>query len=153
MCKYNNYMLILEYFKKEGDITWVRPEFDEIFGKLYNKNGRSKRLTRTDYFTWDDGVIPFSLSESYSGSYTANVRAFSDLIGLCFTAHDRSVILSALSHYEERTCLRFKERTDETDYLKIYQGAGYVKLGRNNTDKISIINSGGYTSTIRHYEV
>lgn len=39
-------------------------------------------------------------------------------------ARDRDIILSALSHYEEKTCLRFYEQTDEPDYLVFFRGAG-----------------------------
>ena len=51
-----------EYFEKKGDITWLKPEFREKF----DHSRRSKRLTKTDIELWEDGIIPYSFSSSYS---------------------------------------------------------------------------------------
>lgn len=63
---FNHLMLfsIVEYFEKKGDITRVKPEFDEKFGHVK----RSKRLTRTDVVRWEDGRIPYTIDQSYSGT-------------------------------------------------------------------------------------
>lgn len=37
-------------------------------------------------------------------------------------------VVRALSHYEDHTCLRFREQTDEEDYVEFEKGFGYVEL-------------------------
>ena len=46
---------------------------------------------------------------------------FPDLV-----VEDIERVVEALSHYEEHTCLRFRERTDEQDYIEFEKGLGYA---------------------------
>lgn len=39
-------------------------------------------------------------------------------------AHEIDEIVRAMSHYEENTCLRFKQRMSERDYIEFYKGVG-----------------------------
>ena len=42
------------------------------------------------------------------------------------TASERATIIKAMDHLESKTCIRFRERTDERDFIEIYPGGGYV---------------------------
>ena len=39
----------------------------------------------------------------------------------------KAVILSAMKEWEESSCLKFVQRTDEADYLEFFQGSGSVQ--------------------------
>ena len=56
----------VEYFKHEADITYVMPEFYEKFG---HEEERFKRLTTTSVARWENGIVPYVMSESYPGTY------------------------------------------------------------------------------------
>lgn len=45
-------------------------------------------------------------------------------------------VVKAMSHYEENTCLRFKERTDEENYVEYEKGLGYVTLKLKITSSV-----------------
>ena len=55
----------VEYFKHEADITYVMPEFYEKFG---HEEERFKRLTSTTAAKWENGIVPYAMAESYSGT-------------------------------------------------------------------------------------
>ena len=41
-----------------------------------------------------------------------------------YTEKERTVILNAMDHWENNTCIRFVPRTTERDYISIYPGSG-----------------------------
>ena len=55
----------VEYFEKVGDMTFVKPEFEEKFGVP-----RSKRLTKTTIRLWEGGLVHFQISTEYTGKQT-----------------------------------------------------------------------------------
>lgn len=48
------------------------------------------------------------------------------LIFLVIAEGDKEIVVKAMSHYEKHTCLRFKERTDEEDFVEFEKGYGYA---------------------------
>ena len=56
-------LFFAEYFEKEGDMTWIKPEFDEKVGRP----SRSKRLARKNMRKWKNGVVPYEIA---GGHYT-----------------------------------------------------------------------------------
>ena len=41
-----------------------------------------------------------------------------------YTEKERTVLLNAMDHWENYTCIRFVPRTTERDYISIYPGPG-----------------------------
>ena len=54
---------------------------------------------------WESGVIPYTFSSSFS-------------------SEGRKVVEEAMEEFESKTCLRFKPRSSERDYVHIYSGSG-----------------------------
>ena len=85
--------------KTSQDDLWVQ---DAILDRL----GRSGRNAIKDKERrWESGVIPYSFSYSFS-------------------SEGRKVVEEAMKEFESKTCLRFKPRSSERDYIHIYSGSG-----------------------------
>eukprot|EP00795_Rhopilema_esculentum_P003261 gene3261-1588_t len=69
---------------------------------------------------WPNGVVPYVLADSVK-------NAALNKVGLKGPAE--KVILSAMKEWEEKTCIRFKPRTDERDYIEFFDGG----FGRCNS--------------------
>ena len=84
---------------------------------------------------WPNAQIPYVISASYS-------------------ARDRSVIANAIGIYQAKTCIRFKARTTETDYIHILNGGDgqcYSSVGRTGGRQVvSIGNRCAYTGIVLH---
>ncbi|GFR33526.1 astacin-like metalloprotease toxin 2, partial [Trichonephila clavata] len=67
-----------------------------------------------DDYRWPDATIPYVIDKSL--------------------ASHKKLILDAMAHIEDNTCVKFKPRTNEKEYCKIFKGKGcYAALGRNKT--------------------
>ncbi|PFX27229.1 Bone morphogenetic protein 1-like, partial [Stylophora pistillata] len=85
---------------------------------------RKRAATAFNKRLWRDGVIPFELQD---GVYTGEQKA---------------VILQAMRHWENATCLTFIERTTEKDFIYFHKGrcgcCSYVGRKGNGRQGISI---------------
>lgn len=85
---------------------------------------RKRAATAFNKRLWREGVIPFQIAD---GVYTGDQRA---------------VILQAMRHWENTTCLTFIERTTEKDYIYFHKGrcgcCSYVGRKGNGRQGISI---------------
>ena len=73
---------------------------------ILDRLGRSRRNAIKDKERrWESGVIPYSFSSSFSWEA-------------------RKVVEEAMKEFESKTCLRFKPRSSERDYVHIYSGFG-----------------------------
>ena len=85
--------------KTSQEDLWAQ---DAILDRL----GRSGRNAIKDKERrWESGVIPYSFSSSFS-------------------SEGRKVVEEAMEEFEGKTCLRFKPRSSERDYVHIYSGSG-----------------------------
>ncbi|CAB3982537.1 chymotrypsinogen B-like [Paramuricea clavata] len=89
----------------EGDIKLTREQKNAIQNGLdlepANTFGASKSKR------WKDGVFPYVLASSLSGSSSA-----------------RRVIDSAMKEWSEKTCIRFVRRTNQAGYVEFFRGGG-----------------------------
>ena len=50
--------------------------------------------------------------------------------GFCFITASSSAAMSAIqagfNEWTQKTCIRFKKRTNEADYVSFFRGSGYV---------------------------
>ncbi|RWS23861.1 Astacin-like metalloprotease toxin [Leptotrombidium deliense] len=77
----------------------------------------------TDDFLWPNGVVP--------------IQIHSDLDA------QRDLIVSALNHFHEETCIRFKQRTDEPDFINIIADEGcYSSIGRTGGEQSISLGDG-----------
>ena len=85
--------------KTSQEDLWAQ---DAILDRL----GRSGRNAIKDKERrWESGVIPYSFSSS-------------------FGSEGRKVVEEAMKEFESKTCLRFKPRSSDRDYIHIYSGSG-----------------------------
>ncbi|XP_072023925.1 protein SpAN-like [Amphiura filiformis] len=82
-----------------------RAEIEEEMGQPLNGMMLSKRkATAGLQYRWPGASIPFNISAS--------------------SAPDRNAILAAMSHWEEHTCVRFHERTEDTNFINFVKYDG-----------------------------
>ncbi len=112
-------LLNIDYFIKFQDMTFIRPEYREKF----EHHDRQKRLALNSAALWENGYIPYSFSSHYS-SKKLQIMAFNNIHESIPSGHQQSEIIRAMSEYEEKTCLRFVEHTDERDSIRFFKGSG-----------------------------
>lgn len=101
---------ILRAGKFEGDIEGHNSTSIHQYAADVSQLGRN--AVRGQYRLWPNSVIPYLLSTQY-GDYS------------------RQVIAKAMEEYAAKTCVKFKPRTDETDYIYIFPDEGcYSLVGR-----------------------
>ncbi|XP_077986277.1 uncharacterized protein LOC144440770 [Glandiceps talaboti] len=91
---------------------------DDIFieGDIFLGQRGSANALRDKNKLWPNGVVPYTI-----------VNTFSDYM--------KSLIQEAFRHYQERTCIRFVERTNEDDYIQFKPLSGcWSSVGRD-TDR------------------
>nr|CDJ26723.1 astacin-like metallopeptidase 8 protein [Tityus serrulatus] len=75
------------------------------------------------YRIWTNRIVPYTLSPGYS-------------------EEDRTVILEAMMKIQEVSCVTFKEREDEVDYVDIQDGGGcFSYVGRTGGRQVLSLNS------------
>jgi len=82
---------------------------------------------------WPNGVIPFYIDESLYGIW--------------------DLILKSMKHIQDNTCITFKPRGNERDYVSMYKGEGcWSYWGRLGTgeQKLSLGNGCEYFGTVVH---
>jgi hypothetical protein len=84
---------------------------------------RSQRASTSNYYRlWPTGVVPYVLSSDYDDD-------------------DREVILDAMRHWEDKTCIRFKKRTYEFYYVIFAHGSCCCSsVGRQFRPQYIILN-------------
>ncbi|XP_035225434.1 zinc metalloproteinase nas-4-like [Stegodyphus dumicola] len=119
-----NYLLVslILFFKSLTFVTSenTNPTENRLLG-LYQgdillRNGTSYSLDRNAVTAanarWPNGVVYYTLDDIYTES-------------------DKEVIRSAIEEFEKQTCIKWVERTDEDDYVEIYNEQGcFSELGR-----------------------
>ena len=109
----------------EGDITI-----------LVSQNGRVKRgATSIRGLLWANAVVPYTINNSFSGERWKNNTctevwySYLSLSTAIFSSHsctadERRVILESMSHWENTTCIRFRARTNQSNYVNFFPGGG-----------------------------
>ena len=93
---------------------------------------RSRNVLQNTRY-WPNAVIPYTISSSFSNT-------------------ERQVIAKAFGIYAEKTCIQFKGRTTESDYISIIRGGGcysYVGLQGGSQD-VSIGNGCARSVIVLH---
>ena len=104
---------------------------DLFEGDIVLPNGRN--ALPTDTRRWANGVIPYVVDPSANDA--------------------KHTIEQAIQHYNQHTCIRFKHRTNEKDYVRFFKGNGcFSMVGRmgNGKQDISLGNGCNYLSTAVH---
>uniref|UniRef100_A0AC34GW96 Metalloendopeptidase n=1 Tax=Panagrolaimus sp. ES5 TaxID=591445 RepID=A0AC34GW96_9BILA len=107
------------YNKIKPDPLWIQSgkfqgDIDGIDSRILNHLGTTVMLNalKNKQLTWTDGNVPYEMDDA-------------------FTQGEVRLIERAFNSYKKRTCIRFKKRIDETDYLYITKGFGcYSQVGR-----------------------
>ncbi|VDK17574.1 unnamed protein product [Anisakis simplex] len=101
----------------ESDLVLTLPQMKDIMSdfqrRISNQDHQiSKRKAIVgDGFRWPNQIVPYVLKETDS--------------------EWRKLILNGIRKWEAETCIRFVERTNETDYVYVFRGAGcYSSVGR-----------------------
>ncbi|KAE9550065.1 hypothetical protein FO519_006729 [Halicephalobus sp. NKZ332] len=105
--------------RERPDPLWIQSgkfqgDIDGIDSRILNHLGTTVMLNalKNKQLAWKDGIIPYEMDDA-------------------FTQGEVRLIERAFNSYKRRTCIRFKERVDETDYLYITKGFGcYSQVGR-----------------------
>ena len=135
----NNSLRLLPYVEIEG---MAIHDGDMVLGPVSNFQASSAPedsliqngvATRSLGNRWDDGIVHYNLN-GHPGSAT---------------------ILSAMAGIEEKTSIRFAERTDQRAYIRFINGSGcWSYIGRTNSAQdISLQNSGCVYKGIAQHEI
>jgi len=114
----------------EGDIDNVHMS---DLRSLRNGGHSTRNAIRDSWRKWPGGVLPYIISNSFS-------------------QYERSVIAKAMKQYKDKTCIRFKPRTNEKAYLHIMKGSGCSSsVGRTGSVQTVSLGSGCvYTGIVIH---
>ncbi|XP_050690946.1 astacin-like isoform X1 [Eriocheir sinensis] len=72
----------------------------DIKGIAGQEPGKERAAILGDQYLWTNGIVPYTLGGS-------------------ITSGQQTVILAAMADFESKTCLRFRERTTESNYINI----------------------------------
>ncbi|VDO20100.1 unnamed protein product [Haemonchus placei] len=110
----------------ESDLVLTKPQMDEVMDNFNARiTGRRRRNKRNaaiigKKFRWPNAVIPYEFKDSDSNNITVNAAA-----------DWKKLIWRGMKEWQKETCIRFVERTNETDYAVFFKGAGcYSNVGR-----------------------
>ncbi|KAL3981598.1 Astacin (Peptidase M12A) family protein [Acanthocheilonema viteae] len=123
----------------ETDLVLTTPQMRDIISDFQrNKLGKTRRNKRKvivgDTFRWPHQTVPYFLKET--------------------DREWRRTILAGMSKWERETCIRFKERTTEKDYVYIFRGAGcYSSVGRIGGKQYTSIGYGCESGGIVAHEL
>jgi len=98
-----------------------------------SQDGLERNAINTAYKKWTDNIVPYMISADFS-------------------AAERAVIAKAIQVYEDKTCIRFKGRTDEAGYIEIIKSSGcWSYVGRTGgKQQVSIGNGCAYVGIVLH---
>ena len=77
---------------------------DVYLPKSFKMNSNLRNAMSFDDWLWPKGVIPVVIDKKLD--------------------RHRKLIIDSFNHYHQKTCLRFKERTNERDYVKFIYDEG-----------------------------
>ncbi|XGW35350.1 hypothetical protein V3C99_018953 [Haemonchus contortus] len=104
----------------ESDLVLTKPQMDEVMdtfnARITGRRRRSKRNAAIigKKFRWPNAIIPYEFKDSDSNN-----------------TEWKKLIWRGMKEWQKETCIRFKERTNETDYAVFFKGAGcYSNVGR-----------------------
>ncbi|UYV76956.1 MEP1B [Cordylochernes scorpioides] len=102
-----------------GDLPVLSPDLyqgDIVLEEGQERNGLVDKSRR-----WPGGVIPYVITRSM--------------------LNRKDLLSAAMSHYHRNTCIRFVKKTNETSYIRFYEGLGcYSSWGR--TGKAQTVSLG-----------
>jgi len=119
---------------KGGDVD--KPKRNVAFG-----------IVKSSYYKWPNGVVPYVLSDSVK-------NAVLNKIGL--KGPTEKAILSAMREWEKKTCIKFKPRTTERDYIEFIDsgfGKCWSYVGRNGGKQQISIGFGCFYHGIVVHEI
>ena len=110
----------------EGDIDNV--SMDDL---RQMRKGESRNAIRDSWRKWPGATIPYIISS-------------------VFSQHERSVIAKAMKEYHDKTCIRFRPRTNEKAFIHIMKGNGCSSsVGRTGSQQtVSLGNGCVYTGSV-----
>ena len=77
---------------------------DVYLPKSFKMNSNLRNAMSFDDWLWPKGIIPVVIDKKLE--------------------RHRKLIIESFNHYHQKTCLRFKERTNERDYVKFIYDEG-----------------------------
>lgn len=77
---------------------------DVYLPKSFKMNSNLRNAMSFDDWLWPKGIIPIVIDKKLE--------------------RHRKLIIESFNHYHQKTCLRFKERTNERDYVKFIYDEG-----------------------------
>ena len=117
----------------EGDIIIPAENLTE-FVMSTDPYAPQNAVARSKRSLWEGGILPYILSVSL------NQRA-------------RDAISNAMKFYEQRTCIRFKTRTSEVNWINFFPGRGcysYIGNIRRGAQDISIGSGCEFDGVVEH---
>jgi hypothetical protein len=104
----------------EGDILGIDTEIDPS-----NLKELAKNFVKDESKRWPGGVVAFQLSTFFRPLDRSNIRAAMDVI-------------------QAKTCVKFRPKTDETDYVYIAPGFGCSSfVGKQGNQQVSVLQVAG----------
>ncbi|XP_066928065.1 zinc metalloproteinase nas-4-like [Clytia hemisphaerica] len=100
----------------EGDMVMSKQDIEQSLAGGPSKESENLfGLSKSQYKRWPNGVVPYTLDSSISN-----------------TLWRKSSVRKAMKQWEEKTCVRFVERTDQKDYVEFFADFGkcYSYVGR-----------------------
>ena len=119
-------------FAAAETVDGSRPEGEEdplssagLFeGDIANFDPSARNAIRSDYYRWPDNTVPYIITKEFSKT-------------------ERSIIFKAMKEYHDKTCIKFKGRTTEPDYIYIRKGKGCSScIGRCRGKQELILSDG-----------
>ncbi|MFH4975621.1 hypothetical protein AB6A40_002330 [Gnathostoma spinigerum] len=122
----------------ESDMVLTVPQLKDIIEHYQQRKARRTRTKRKAIvgrrFRWPDNTVPYILNGT--------------------DARWQSLIRNGMQKWEEETCIHFKQRTDEKDYVFFFKGAGcYSSVGRIGGRQYASIGFGCESSGIIAHEI
>ncbi|KAK5964773.1 Zinc metalloproteinase [Trichostrongylus colubriformis] len=124
----------------ESDLILTKPQMDEVM-ENFNARITGRRRKRRNAaiigkkFRWPNAVIPYEFKDGNNTEW-------------------KKLIWRGMKEWQRETCIRFKERTNETDYAIFFKGAGcYSNVGRTGGRQYISIGWGCESKGIVAHEI
>ncbi|XP_064384870.1 tolloid-like protein 2 isoform X2 [Halichondria panicea] len=96
----------------DNDIAYFPPSLlpqNESPSNSGSEDRKKRGATIENRKLWPNGVVYYTFSSR-------------------FNAAERRQILEAMKHWEDHTCIRFKQRSNQPHYVNFFPGAGYRRV-------------------------
>mgnify|MGYP002804199384 FL=1 len=96
----------MHYF--QGDVLTTNDQnakLNRMLDRGLNSQLQSRALVKDVRRTWTNGIVPFVIKDNVD-----NVR--------------KGIVKAAIKHWQEKTCIKFKPKENEKDYVEFEQGDG-----------------------------